>query len=191
MLPTLTVLSPMGLLVLVIACANIAGLVLVRGLSRRGEIAVRLALGATRTRIVRLLVVENLVLAVPGAVFGVLLARNADPGPCRLRRASRRPSAHVLQPRGRRPRHRFHGAGRLRERARVRPRSRAAQLAGRSGVGHQRRRVATRCGARAAAGRSRGRASRGLAPASGRRRPGDAQLSTRRGARIPASTRVR
>ena len=78
-LPTLTVLSPMGLLVLMIACANIAGLVLVRGLSRRGEIAVRLALGATRARIVRLLVVENLVLAVPGAVFGVLLARNATP----------------------------------------------------------------------------------------------------------------
>ncbi len=79
MLPTLTVSSPMGLLVLVIACANIAGLVLVRGLSRRGEIAVRLSLGATRARIVRLLVVENLVLAVPGAVFGVLLARNTTP----------------------------------------------------------------------------------------------------------------
>src|SRR3954469_5117629 len=74
LLPTLTLLSAMGLLVLMIACANIAGLVLVRGVSRRGEIAVRLALGATRTRIVRLLIVENLVLAVPGAIFGVLLA---------------------------------------------------------------------------------------------------------------------
>ena len=63
MLPTLIVLSAMGLLVLMIACANIAGLVLVRGVSRRGEIAVRLALGATRARIVRLLIVENLVLA--------------------------------------------------------------------------------------------------------------------------------
>jgi macrolide transport system ATP-binding/permease protein len=79
MLPTLIVLSAMGLLVLTIACANIAGLVLVRGVSRRGEIAMRLALGATRTRIVRLLIVENLVLAVPGAVLGVLLARRGIP----------------------------------------------------------------------------------------------------------------
>jgi predicted permease len=79
LLPTLGVLSAMGLLVLMIACANIAGLVLVRALSRRGEIAVRLALGATRTRIVRLLIVENLVLAVPGAILGVVLARYAIP----------------------------------------------------------------------------------------------------------------
>jgi macrolide transport system ATP-binding/permease protein len=79
LLPTLGVLIAMGLLVLLIACANIAGLVLVRGISRRGEIAVRLALGATRTRIVRLLVVENLVLAAPGALLGVLLARRGIP----------------------------------------------------------------------------------------------------------------
>ena len=79
LLPTLIVLSAMGLLVLAIACANTAGLVLVRGLSRRGEIAVRLALGASRRRIVRLLIVENLVLAVPGAALGVLLAANGIP----------------------------------------------------------------------------------------------------------------
>lgn len=78
-LPTLIVLSAMGLLVLMIACANIAGLVLVRGVSRRGEIALRLALGATRTRIVRLLIVENLVLAIPGAFLGILLAANGLP----------------------------------------------------------------------------------------------------------------
>jgi putative ABC transport system permease protein len=79
LLPTLGVLVAMGLLVLLIACTNIAGLVLVRGLSRRGEIALRLALGATRTRVVRLLLVENLVLAAPGALLGMLLARNGIP----------------------------------------------------------------------------------------------------------------
>jgi macrolide transport system ATP-binding/permease protein len=79
LLPTLIVLTAMGLLVLTLACANIAGLVLVRGVSRRGEIALRLALGATRTRIVRLLIVENLVLAVPGSLLGVLLARRTIP----------------------------------------------------------------------------------------------------------------
>ncbi len=79
LLPTIVVLSAMGLLVLLIACANIAGLVLVRGVSRRGEIAVRLALGATRTRVVRLLLLENIVLAVPGVVLGILLASRGIP----------------------------------------------------------------------------------------------------------------
>ncbi len=78
-LPTLAVMTVMGLLVLTIACANIAGLVLVRGLSRRGEIAMRLALGASRARILRLLLVENIVLAIPGAILGVVLAQQGIP----------------------------------------------------------------------------------------------------------------
>lgn len=78
-LPTLVVLSATGLLVLLIACANIAGLVLVRGVSRRGEMAVRLALGASRARIVRLLMAENLVLAIPGGLLGILLAEYGIP----------------------------------------------------------------------------------------------------------------
>jgi macrolide transport system ATP-binding/permease protein len=75
MLPAIVLLSAMGGLLLLIVCANVAGLVLVRGLSRRGEIAARLALGASRGRILRLLLIENLALAVPGAVAGLLLTR--------------------------------------------------------------------------------------------------------------------
>jgi predicted permease len=73
MLPAVSVMSVMGILLLMIVCGNVAGLVLVRGVSRRGEIAVRLAGGASRLRIVRLLLIENLVLAVPGALLGVAL----------------------------------------------------------------------------------------------------------------------
>ena len=65
------------------------------------------------------------------------------------------------------------------ERARVRIRSGAAELAGRSGVGHQRRRVAARRGARTAARRPGRRAGRGVAAAPGRRRAGDAQRRRR------------
>src|SRR3954469_648817 len=79
LLPTLTMLTAMGLLVLTIACSNIAGLVLVRGLSRRGELALRLALRATRARVIRLLIIESLVLAVPGAILGVVLASRGIP----------------------------------------------------------------------------------------------------------------
>ncbi len=78
-LPAVMLMTMMGWLVLMIACANIAGLVLVRGWSRRGDIAMRLALGATRARIVRMLIVENLVLAAPGALLGVLIAERGVP----------------------------------------------------------------------------------------------------------------
>lgn len=77
--PMIVALSAMGLLVLFIACANVGGLVVVRALSRQGEIALRLAIGASRARIVRLLIVENLVLAVPGAILGVVLAARLLP----------------------------------------------------------------------------------------------------------------
>ena len=74
MLPAIGMLGVMGVLILLVVCANVANLVLVRGVSRRGELAVRLALGASRGRLLRLLFVENLVLAIPGALGGLVLA---------------------------------------------------------------------------------------------------------------------
>jgi ABC-type antimicrobial peptide transport system permease subunit len=53
----------MSALLLVVVCVNLAGLVLVRGMTRRGELAARLALGASRARILRLLLLEHIVLA--------------------------------------------------------------------------------------------------------------------------------
>ena len=71
----LYILLAISALVLVIACGNVANLMLARATGRQGELAVRVAVGASRGRLIHQLIAESLVLAVAGAALGALVAQ--------------------------------------------------------------------------------------------------------------------
>ena len=70
--PSLLILSGASILVLLVACANIAGLLIAQSATRTQEMAVRNVMGAGRSRLLRQLLAENLAFAVPGGVLGVM-----------------------------------------------------------------------------------------------------------------------
>jgi predicted permease len=74
LLPTLEIMLAVVIFVLLIACANVGNLLLVRSFARRHEMTVRMAIGAGRGRLVRQLVTEGLILAAFGAAGGLLVA---------------------------------------------------------------------------------------------------------------------
>src|ERR1700751_5094862 len=74
---SLNILLSVCALVLLIACANVANLLLARGVARRGQTAVRMAIGATRRQVIAQALTESILLAIGGAFAGLIVASAA------------------------------------------------------------------------------------------------------------------